>query len=484
MAVAYAAVGGRLPLADDDAADDDAVTTDATALTRESVRISHLLRRAGFGVSKEEHDCYQSLGLTATIDELVNYEDVDDAATVALADEAFSSGQDGHGAPAWWLARMTNTKRPLQEKMTLFWHGLLTSQMSVVRDPETMIAQNEFFREHAFDSFPAILRGISTNPAMLVYLGTSGSHRRAPNENYPRELMELFSLGEGNFTEQDVREAARAFTGWRLPRNPKGGGASRYKAEPVFLRRRFDNGMKTFFGRSGNFGIDDIIDIMAEQAASAAYITRRLFSFFIYPNPSGADLAPFIAVYNTNERRAGAVVEAMLRSDVFYSPKAYRALVKSPIEYAVSAVKALGLQSTVAQQLATGQQGRRGGGVLGTMSQIPFEPPNVAGWPGGGAWLNSATIFARLNFINRLAAGEPTRGRRRPGVPPLPTLTELETASQALAHFLPLVLDDNVPDEARRILRDYAGGPDANLTPEAQRGLIYLVLASPQFHLS
>jgi uncharacterized protein (DUF1800 family) len=291
--------------------------------------------------------------------------------------------------------------------------------------------------------------------------------------------MELFAMGVGNFSEQDVREAARAFTGWRVPQQ--------FIRKEVFTRlpavfrpEFFDNGVKTFLGRSGNLYPGDIVDIIVEQPVSAAYITRRLFSFFVYPDPADEELQPFIEVYNKNDRSIGAVVEAMLRSDVFYSARAYRALVKSPLEYAIGAVRALGLQASVGPYLAEGS-GPRGGGVLADMGQIPFEPPNVAGWPGGATWLNSATLFARLNLINALTGGGRARG---PRAVPQPSLTNLGTAADALAYYLPLALDDNVSDEARQVLLDYAGGADAPLSPEKLRGLVYLILASPQFHLA
>jgi uncharacterized protein (DUF1800 family) len=354
-----------------------------------------------------------------------------------------------------------------------------------------MVTQNEFYRSHATDTFPNILRGVTKDRAMMVYLDVDGSNRRAPNENYARELMELFSLGIGNYTETDVREGARAFTGWRVPKTRIDQGTFTLD-EPVFYAQLFDNGTKTFLGKTGNFKAEDVVDIIVDQPASASYLVRRLFAYFIFPEPTAGDIAPFVDVYQKNNRGTGAVVEAMLRSDVFYSPKAYRALVKSPVEYAVGAIKALGLQSTSGQLLQQAGLGR-GGGYLTDMGQIPFEPPNVAGWPGGAHWLNSATIFARLNFLNVLTGGAalaqqprrdgaPNGARQQPGraVSP-PTAAGLGTASQAIDYYLPLVLDDNVPDEARSVFTDYAG---AQFSPEQQRGLAYLILGSPQFHLS
>jgi uncharacterized protein (DUF1800 family) len=387
---------------------------------------------------------------------------------------------------------MLNTKRPLQEKMTFFWHGLLTSQISVVRDPVAMVDQNKLYRENAFGVFPDILKAVTANPAMMVYLDIDGSDTTAPNENYARELMELFSLGEGNYTEEDVRQGARAFTGWRVPKT-RGDNNRPVLGTPVFVPRRFDSGTKTFLGQSGNFKASDVVDIITSQSASASYITKRLFSFFVYENPDEQTLQPFVDVYNQSGRSIGATLEAMLRSDVFYSPQAYRALVKSPLEYIVGAVKALGLQSSAGRVINAGNP--KGGGVFSDMGQVPLDPPNVAGWPGGGAWLNSATMFARLNFINQISGGQAatTTGGSVPGRGPAQTRRQqpqpsgaanLGTATQALDYYLPFLLDGNVPDAARQVLVDYAGGADAPVTPDKLRGLAYILLASPQFHLA
>jgi uncharacterized protein (DUF1800 family) len=485
LAALYA-IGGRGLLSGDDepaSSTGGAAAEEAKALEREEVRISHLLRRAGFGVTRQEYDRYQSMGLDATIDELVNWTTIDDGEAEALAGRIDLTAGNIGAPVTWWLMRMANTKRPLQEKMTLFWHGLLTSQISVVRDPAAMVAQNEFFRANAFANFDAILKGISRNPAMMVYLDIAGSVRNAPNENYARELMELFALGVGNYSEQDVREAARAFTGWRIPRQ-RGDNNRPILQEPVFAPRMYDNGFKTFLGQTGDFGPDEIVDIIVKQPASAEFITRKLFAHFVYPDPTSEDIAPFVKVYDDSGRSIGAVIEAMLRSDVFYSPRAYRAIVKGPMEYAIGAVKALGLQASVGQTLTAFGGRRDGGGVLATMGQVPLEPPNVAGWPGGASWLNSSTLFSRLNFLNTITAGGATVDRRRTQPQAQQPALEAGTTAQALANYLPLVLDDNIPDEARQILTDYGGGADATLTAERLRHLVYLVLGSPQFHLA
>ncbi len=500
-ALAYAALGGRLggeagtggettPESSISVPLGETPVANTAPIENESGRISHLLRRAGFGVNRLEFDRYQAMGLDQTISELLNYIQVDDSEAEDLAAQFPIEPSERGTPPIWWLTRIANTRRPLQEKMTLFWHGLLTSQISEVRDPTAMVAQNELFRAQAFGSFPEMLRAVSQDPAMMVYLNIHGSSRRAPNENYARELMELFALGEGNYSEDDVREAARAFTGWQVPRTRLEQNVFQLET-PVFRPGLFDNGTKSFLGQSGNFRPDDIIGIITDQPASARYIVRRLFSFFVHLDPSEDDIEPFVDVYNLNDRRIGPVVEAMLRSEVFYSPRAYRALVKSPIEYAVGAIKAVGAQANLISALG-GSPRQREGNRFSSMGQIPFEPPNVAGWAGGAAWLNSATIFARLNFINQITGGAPPssprdrRSDRQAPVPdsPQPDLTNLGTAEQALAHFLPMLLDDNVSAKTRDVFLDYAGGSDSELSSDALRSLVYLILGSPEFHLN
>jgi uncharacterized protein (DUF1800 family) len=193
-----------------------------------------------------------------------------------------------------------------------------------------------------------------------------------------------------------------------------------------------------------------------------------------------------VQAYLGSGKSIGATVEAMLRSEEMYSARAYRAIVRSPTEYAVAALKALGSNGGVAAMI-----GQNRGQVFGQMGQTLYEPPNVAGWPGGESWLNSATMFARLNFMNFATGGAPPpaqRGRdgrqQAPQAQQPPAGPTLGTAAQALEHYLPMVLDDNVPDEARQVFLDYGGGRDASLSAERLRGLVYLILASPQFHLA
>ncbi|HEY7268202.1 MAG TPA: DUF1800 domain-containing protein [Dehalococcoidia bacterium] len=482
LAAAYAALEG-LPHLRSSEPPKLAAYDEHAAIDNESVRISHLLRRAGFGASREEFARYKSMGLQATVDELVNYEAIDDSAVEAMVKDPAVQRQ---GAGPVWLVRMANTKRPLQEKMTLFWHGLLTTEASAVPDLDALQEQNRLFREHATGDFRDLLIGITHDRAMWVYLDIDGSVKASPNENFARELMELFTMGPGNYTEDDVRQAARAFTGWTVHRpNPAN---LNILGERLFHPDDWDGGDKTFLGHTGNFGPDDIIDIIVDQPATGRYITRRLFEYFAYPEPEDDVLAPFVDAYEGAGRQIGPVLNAIFRSEAFYSRKAYRALAKSPVEYAVGAIKALGAETDTVRILSGRSQ------ALRNMGQVLYDPPNVAGWPSGAVWFSSSAVLARLNYINQLTGGVPLPAQGffggPPGAPtpaPTPTATPLPalgTAAYAIDYYLPHALDGNISPESRRVLLDYAGGERALLNADSLRGLVYLILAMPQFQLA
>lgn len=456
----------------------------------DDAKLAHLLRRAGFGASPTEMDEYRKLGLKATVDRLVEYENVDNSALENRLKQYNLDPNKRADIERWWLLRMIYTARPLEEKMTLFWHGLLTSAISKVGRAQPMFVQNQFFRAHALGSFPDILKGISKDPAMMVWLDLQTNKKGHPNENYARELMEVFSMGVGNYTEQDVRESARAFTGWVVRRQRT--GAQQFHFESHFNPRQHDDGEKTFLGKTGNFNGDDIVDIIVQQPATGRFITRKLFSYFVYPDPTDDVLKPFVDVFTTSRYSIKAVVKAILTSDAFYSPRAYRALIKSPAELVAGTLRVLGAETN-------------GSGlprVLAQMGQELFNPPNVAGWPGGPAWLTSGTWLARLNFANRLVASlgaatlpeQVARARgRRPVAPvhvPLPTATAT-TPSAIVDRLAAQLLDGQLDPAQRQILVDYvsahmaSGGASGQpwLEP-SHRDALYLVLAMPEYHLA
>lgn len=286
----------------------------------------------------------------------------------------------------WWLDRMIQTPAPLQEKMTLFWHGHFTSaifQKGIT--PQEMLAQNQLFRSYALGNIRKLTLAVSQDPAMLKYLDNRASVKAHPNENYARELMELFTLGLGNYTEQDVRESARAFTGWTVRGPLQGGGF-------FFNAAQHDDGVKTFLGRTGNFDGRDIVDIIFEQPAAPRWFANKLLNYFVYNDPEPELIDAVAALIKKNDFELAPVVSTLLRSNVFYSERAYRALVKSPVEFVVGTYQLFGIRQ--ADQVALG--------ALNRMGQVLFYPPNVKGWDGGSAWLNSQTILARENFVNTI----------------------------------------------------------------------------------
>src|SRR5438477_6558687 len=360
------------------------------ALRDERVRVSHLLRRAGFGATPGELDRYATMGTTAATTALLDYQKVSNAALdTKLPIIDFSGARPAASAGAiqgWWLQRMTETARPLEEKMTLFWHGLLTSGLDKA-GPAQVFTQNQLFRGMALGNFDDLLKAVSKDPAMMVYLDTETNRKGKPNENYARELMELFTTGIGHYSEDDVRESARAFTGWTL----SGGKQLRYTTDSVFNPRFFDSGQKTFMGKSGNFTGDDIVEMLVPLRATAERLSARLFTFFAYPNPEPEIVRHLADTFQQSHYNVGALVREIFAMDAFYAPKAYRALIKSPVELAAQTLRAPGSDTRAYGAAAT---------ASAAMGQVLFYPPNVAGWPAGTSWINSATLLTRLNFVN------------------------------------------------------------------------------------
>ncbi len=283
----------------------------------EASRVRHLLWRAGFGASPGELARFREMGLQATIDHLVDFDAVDDGALdTRLAAQELDLEQSLNQIQRWWLQRMAYTARPLQEKMTLLWHGILTSSFRIVGRGPYVIEQNNLFRERGMGRYDELLKAVSRDPAMLIYLDSRTNKKAAPNENYSRELMELFSLGVGHYTEEDVRESARAFTGWQFRR----------RTGFYLNARQHDNGLKTFLGRTGNFDGDDVVDIIMEQPAAAEYVCTRLWSFFAYPDPEPEVIARLADVFRTHGTEVRPVVRAMFESDDFYGSRARAAL--------------------------------------------------------------------------------------------------------------------------------------------------------------
>jgi uncharacterized protein (DUF1800 family) len=468
------------------------------ALLDERDKVAHLLRRAGFGYSQAQLDQYAALGLNGAIDRLLNYDAVSDVALENRLIDLKLNLYNVNDLQRWWLLRMVYTERPLLEKMTLFWHGLLVSgtgkvgitQPKADAPPGTplprhhTLEQNKFFREQAVADFGTILKGISRDPAMVLYLDNNTNRKGKPNENYARELMELFTLGQfgpdgsANYSEQDVREAARAFTGWGLNQ----------QQEFAFNAGQHDTGIKMIFGKSGNFNGDDVIGLIMQHPSCAYYLSKRLWEFFAYDSPSMETLQPVIDAFN----RTGGTVREMLRviftHPAFFSELAYRARAKSPVEYLASTSRALELNTNALNFQSSAQR----------MGQRLFDPPNVAGWPGGAQWFNTTTWLERVNQLNRVLTGRNANDANTKPVDLFGVVqrNKLDTPEKVVDHFLKLLVDAQVGPVQRDTLVAYL--KDGNLWPKPGvamkatdpivdrkiRGVVYLIMAMPEFNLA
>ncbi len=360
---------------------------------------AHLYRRAAFGFSHEDLVEAERLGQQGTLDLLLEGRPQATEALETLIDAGRLAAERDDGGDqlrGWWLYCMLQGSHPLREKMTLFWHNHFATSLVKVQSPSLMYRQNCLLREHALGRFGPMLQAVSRDGAMLVWLDSNSNVKGKPNENYARELMELFSLGVGNYTEKDVREAARAFTGWRTD-----------GIEFSFNPRNHDDGPKTVLGKTGKWDGGDVVRIALEQPATARFLVRKLYRFLVSETPTVPEslLEPLCESFRKSDYDIAALVRTILSSRHFYSCHAFRQRIKGPIEYVLGAVQ------SVYRRYAEGEPEYRPlpqqmlVGVLGALGQSLFAPPNVKGWPGGKAWLNTATLLERANFAESLAMG-------------------------------------------------------------------------------
>lgn len=314
-------------------------------------------------------------------------------------------------AAGWWLDRMVRAEQPARERLTWFWHGHFATSAQKVRVARLMLQQNETFRTHALESFGPLAQALIVDPALLIWLDGNDNTAKAPNENLAREFMELFALGHGQFTETDVKEAARALTGWKVNRAT---GAAQLRP------KQHDDGSKTVLGRSGTLDAAQLVDALLDRPASAAFVVGRLWFRLVGPEPpSTATRDRLLAAYGAN-RDVAATLRAIAAAPELRDPTT--SLVKQPVEWLVGTARALGVvpSSLPAPQRAAGARQRTRGkpaakvgqkdgatrllaGLRG-LGQVPFRPPSVGGWPAGGAWLTTAAAASRLSLARTLAA--------------------------------------------------------------------------------
>lgn len=458
-----------------------------TAPTAEQRRVARLFARAGFGATVAEIDQWAAAGYAATVDHLLGFATSagrpDDVEVIALQTAARLGGPknppNDEPYQRWWLQRMATTPNPLEEKLTLHWHGHFATGYVKVRRLDLMLGQNRLLRSQAAGDFRALCKAVTVDPAMLIWLDGNTNRKGKPNENYGREFMELFSLGhDGGYTQNDVREAARALTGWTVDN----------QGNATFTPALHDDGTKVLLGNSGNWSANDVVDIVLDRhprgPVAAHYVANRLAAFLHSPTPEPAVVQAMADAFVASNYQVKPMVRALLLRPEFSDGPARN--IKSPAELVAGTIRGLGLargdgvlgfaESLLGQPGNTGPQHDLLVEQSEAMGQVLFDPPNVAGWHGGIAWANTATLLARYNFAAKAAqlVTDDQLGALLDGTPAPATqpwmlrlgLLELLPATQA-------AIDGYVA--AARAAHD----DDKTVA----RGVLTLLLASPDYNL-
>ena len=460
--------------------------------------MAHLLRRAGFGTSREELEAYAARPYEDVVEELISPERMPELDEDVLARYYPHLGANIDNPPSWngrWIWRMVNTKRPLEEKMALFWHHVFATGWTKSEHTPTMVRHIEMLRRNGLANFRALLLDLSRDPAMIYWLDNNENHAQSINENYGREILELFSMGIGNYTETDIKECARAFTGWTfehaIPLYPYG----HYDSHFVYRAEDHDDGVKTFLGHTGNLNGEDIVNIIAQQEATARFISRHLYNFFVadeqqVPAWSVTDpvdpaaIKTLMAAFKDSDADIRSVMRVLFNSDFFKNARFTR--VKAPIELVAGVIKLAGTHRAVEPGLTAFD------GATRVMGQTLMDPPTVEGWHTGKEWIDGGTLTERINFaVNQLA------DMRKPG--PSAILRRLEELDKPLesAEVVDTILDLigplEVQPETRAALVDFADhvgeinfGSDENraLSEERIGRLLRLTVASREYQFA
>ncbi|HWX21555.1 MAG TPA: DUF1800 domain-containing protein [Candidatus Binatia bacterium] len=476
---------------------------------------AHLLNRAGFGGTPAEIETLAALGPEPAVSRFVDYQNVPDpasdpewakpdpergerlrAARMAAPEERQKLQRQEQQTQRqrmmelrrWWLQRMASGPRPLEEKMVLFWHGHFATSMDKVRDAYLMWRQNELFRRLATGNWLRLLVEVGQDPAMLLWLDQAQSRKEHPNENFAREVMELFALGEGHYTEKDITEGARALTGWSYDRMTQ-----------KFVERPYwhDEGEKVIFSRRGNFDGEDFLDLIVAQPQAARFITAKLWKFFAGEEPSEELGAALVETFRGAGNSFKPVLRAMFLSEEFYASSVIRNQVKSPVQWLVGSMRML--ERELPPPLACF-------GLTRNLGQDLFTPPNVKGWDGGLSWITTSTLLARYNEAATLVQGDlsmmagaglanrpqmnQAMERRLQNVRPrgadvekLFTEKERSDKEALVAALEKRFLQSKLKPRQEGVLRDYlAEHPE--LDDDALRNAIRLVMSTPEYQLT
>jgi uncharacterized protein (DUF1800 family) len=443
--------------------------------------MGHLYRRAGFGATRDQLEAALEQGYEGSVEELLHPElapDLDEDLIYRYYPDMKEARQIDP-AQSLWVYRMINTQRPLQEKLTLFWHHLFATGFSKLNHAKVMSNQIAMFRKYALTDFRTLLIEISKDPAMIFWLDNHTNTKRVHNENYGRELLELFSLGIGNYTEDDVKNCARAFTGWTLKNTiPAAQPYGRFDWEYEFRPDLHDYGEKEFLGERGNFDGTDIIDIILRQPAAAQFLAMRLYKFFVADEPDQTAIDGLAEVCRETRYDMRSIMRSLLMSDYFQSEAAYYAKVKSPAELVA------GIMRTV-EDFTFPKHGIREIALeCRYMGQDLLNPPSVEGWHVGKEWIDTGILVERINFAST-QVGDIDKPGIRKMIDRLTAMGEL-SPQQFVDATLDLMGPLRVGESTQRALLDFAekGGPLV-LPQQSQRvgEMLSLIVATREFQL-
>ncbi len=383
-------------------------------MTAQRRLIAHLLRRSGFGATQQEIDIACENGYDATVQSVLNPGESNHIPDDVI--QRYHSDMHelryGDSSAAYWLYRMISTQTPMVEKIALFWHGIFATGYSKLNNARSVLNQVDMFRNFGLGKFDNLLLELSKDPAMIIWLDNHDNHNGSINENFGRELLELFSMGIGNYSENDIKEASRAFTGWTLGNVEY--MAMRASKDSIWPYGRIawhfnydksdhDNGRKTFLENTGNFNGEDIVKIICNQESTARFISRHLYDFFVadeepvpqwnYTEPNNPEaIDELVQIYFDSDHNISAMLEAIFYSDYFTQSEFSR--VKCPAEIVAGTLRMSGSIQSPSDKIFSS------GNITGYMGQMLLNPPSVEGWHEGTEWINSGALVERVNFAS------------------------------------------------------------------------------------
>lgn len=428
---------------------------------------AHLFRRAAFGADWSALERALDEGPASTVDRLLQGGEGQDqfyAEARRTVEPLLGAPIEARHLPAWWLHVMLRTPHPLLEKITLFWHGHFATSSAKVTDPRLMYAQNALLREHALGSFRPMLHAMARDAAMLIWLDSAVNRKAHPNENFAREVMELFCLGLGHYTEQDIKQAARAFTGWEVRRG-------RF----FFNAYQHDAGEKLVLGARGRFNGQDVLQVLLEQPAAAEFLCGKLYRYLVsetLPAPPPL-LAPLAEGYRQRDYDTAWLVGTILRSNLFFSRSVVRTRVKGPVELAIGLLRSL--EASV-NTYALAED-------LAPLGQALFAPPNVKGWDGGVEWINSSTLVGRANLVWSLVGGSDNRYGNKIAWQRLAVLQGVSEPVVMAGRLAELLLGRAPPETVSVQLAAVAADTTSDLRLRLAR-LVHAVATLPEYQLA